>query len=86
MGTVRICVRPPSLLEACSVRQREAEKVFDFGKRQDDAVRVSIGQGIYTDRYSDVAANGCEPGVVIVVHCSQSRRLRLPQGSWSLKP
>jgi hypothetical protein len=32
------------LVDARDIRQREAEKVLDFRKRQDDAVRVSIVQ------------------------------------------
>jgi hypothetical protein len=41
---VRVCVRPPLLMDASRVRQREAEEVFDLDERQDYGVRVSMLQ------------------------------------------
>ena len=41
---VRVFVRPPLLMDASRVRQREAEEIFDLSERQDDRVRVSILQ------------------------------------------
>jgi len=41
---VRVCVRPPLLMDASRVRQGEAEEVFDLRERQDHRVRVSIFQ------------------------------------------
>src|SRR6267378_8400200 len=41
---VRVFVRPPLLMDASRVRQREAEEVFDLSERQDHRVRVSILQ------------------------------------------
>jgi hypothetical protein len=42
--SARIGIRPPRALNAGGVREREAEQIFDFGKRQNDSVRVSIVQ------------------------------------------
>src|SRR6266540_5687217 len=39
-----VCFRPPLLIDASRVRQREAEEVFDLSERQDHRVRVSIFQ------------------------------------------
>src|SRR2546426_9303148 len=41
---VRVFVRPPLLMDASRVREREAEEVFDLSERQDHRVRVSILQ------------------------------------------
>src|SRR5712692_5971816 len=43
-GVVRVLVRPPLVIDARRVRQREAEEVFDLSERQDHPVRVSIVQ------------------------------------------
>jgi hypothetical protein len=41
---VRVFVRPPLLMDASRVREREAEEVFDLSERQNHRVRVSILQ------------------------------------------
>jgi hypothetical protein len=41
---VPIGIRPPLLLDPRGVRQREAKQVFDFSKRQDDLIRISVAQ------------------------------------------